>query len=241
LETDFCMAGATKKYKCTACQDGYTMSSGTCTANACTGYGTTQNITGCMETDFCMAGATKKFKCTACQSGYALQSDSTCKQTCSLAGYDLDSCPANATCEEKTCGSTTKYKMTGCQSGYNQSGNTCVLACSLDGYDLTSCPANATCESKTCNSTTKYKMTGCESGYNPIGNTCQKKNCIIMQCYSPAAYCHEMGDGTIGRYSAVYCDGMLRNDSDQIYSDWASCEATVSLYPESSWEQEECY
>ena len=45
--------------------------------------------------------------------------------SCSLDGYDLASCPANATCESKTCGATTKYKMTGCQNGYKENNGSC--------------------------------------------------------------------------------------------------------------------
>ena len=44
------------------------------------------------------------------------------------SGFNLNSCPAHATCDGCRLGfaSTSKYKMTGCESGYSKVGNKCI-------------------------------------------------------------------------------------------------------------------
>ena len=67
---------------CQTCKDGYTVSSGSCKANTCSGYGSSSS--GCASYTTCKSGTTTKYKCTKCNSCYSL-SNNQCKNqnTCS--------------------------------------------------------------------------------------------------------------------------------------------------------------
>lgn len=88
----------------------------------------------------------------------------------------LDSCPANAICENK-------YEVTGCESGYIKEPLTgsCIkdlISCTpndCSGYDLTSIPENASYDTCTpgCGDTKpRYKVISCNSGYVTSVSSC---------------------------------------------------------------------
>ena len=97
--------------------------------------------------------------------------DTKCKvcATCvpnDCSGYELDSCPDNATCEscDIGCNQGTKYKISACASGYEQSGNSCIV-CDYGDFTLSKCPSNGACTSTSCGGITKYKFAQCKIGY----------------------------------------------------------------------------
>jgi len=71
--TDSCVKNGTTYYSstCTTCKSGYTISSGTCKANTCSGY-SSSIPSQCATYSTCKSGTATKYKCTACESGYKM-------------------------------------------------------------------------------------------------------------------------------------------------------------------------
>lgn len=127
---------------------------------------------------------------TSCSSGTATlkcpfdQSKVFCAQDCK--GFDLDNCPAGASCEQ--CWNK-KYKKLGCADGYINNNGSCEIN-SCVGYtrtsqDVSHCGGYQECQS---GSTKKYRCYTCEAGYvvskysgYRIYNTVE--SCIANPCY----------------------------------------------------------
>ena len=173
---DSCIKNGTTYYSptCTSCKTGYTINSGSCSANTCSGYYTSK--TGCSNYSTCQSGATTKYKCTSCNSGYTLSSGQCTANSCdgyySSAGSN---CSSYTTC---LSGTTTKYKCTACNSGY------------------TLCESNARCIDTYCYT----ELTGQGSSCNSIRSDCSTGTCTGNdgKTYSVWPVCPS--SGTIGGF-----------------------------------------
>lgn len=100
------------KYKYTACNSGWTLSSGNCIANDCPGY----TLSSCPSSAMCLScksGNTTKYKYRTCPDGYYLDSGG-CQRYCTPSLSELGPYSGYTTFVDKgrTC-----YVATGCTNG----------------------------------------------------------------------------------------------------------------------------
>ena len=77
--SDSCVKNATTYYSsiCTSCKNGYTLNSGTCRANTCSGYDSILPY-ACSSYIICTTPTATKYKCSACENGYELFGSDEC-------------------------------------------------------------------------------------------------------------------------------------------------------------------
>ena len=112
---DSCVKNGTTYYSstCTSCKSGYIINSGTCKANACSGYYSDKN--GCAKYTTCQSGSIRKYQCSSCNEGYVWHSDTCWADSCDGFQGDGLGCSVYTTC---LSGDTTTYNCSACESGY---------------------------------------------------------------------------------------------------------------------------
>ena len=74
--------GETYCYLCSECEDGYSLSNGTCGANICS-YSTNASVANCISHSVTRTGLDLCYQCTACETGYTLSNNTCSANTCS--------------------------------------------------------------------------------------------------------------------------------------------------------------
>ena len=167
-------ASGTKTYyssSCSTCNYGWTVSSGSCVENTCTGFtSTSSTIAHCASTSSCKKGNTTLYKCDTCASGFEPDGSGGCKSSCSYTNTSTSGCSAYDSCVKEDGWSY--FYCIACKDGYEINYgkcsyiNTCTTCKDIQGLREDS----------------SYTLEECKSygSYYPI--SCQKGVTLYYGC-----------------------------------------------------------
>lgn len=216
---DFCQSGQQKKYRYTACNEGWDLKDGTCESSVCDGYPSTSCSSTAGSCVSCKTGTSYKYKYTSCNKGWHLSNNVCQTDYCSgtTSTYGCETIDNSYSCQS---GTSIYKRCLSCRKGYYLSSGGCATN-SCTGYPyMTSCDTSiGTCASETCQrgDTVYYRYQSCKEGWtlNSSSGDCNKSACEGYSYYScpENSVCSTCKTGTSYRYKITSCnEGYILKD-----------------------------